>query len=99
MRRLSERVTRHHGFIVKTVAKGSSAWDMGLLGGDTIAIVNGQQIAVGGDIILSVDGLPIGPSGNIERIRGDLGAKPAGSPFTMKVLRAGKIVELTGKTQ
>ena len=86
-------------FLVRTVAKGSSAWDMGLLGGDTIAIINGQQIAVGGDIILSVNGLPIGPSGNIERIRSDLAARPAGSLFTMKVLRAGKVIELTGKTQ
>src|SRR5215470_14726693 len=87
------------GFLVRTVAKGSSAWDMGLLGSDTLATINGQQIAVGGDIILSVDGLPIGPAGNIDRIRDDLAAKPAGSPFTMKVLRAGKVIELSGKTQ
>jgi len=86
-------------FLVKTVAKGSSAWDMGLLGGETLATINGQQIAVGGDIILSVDGVPIGPAGNVDRIRNDLSAKPAGSPFSMKVLRAGKIVELHGKTQ
>jgi serine protease Do len=86
-------------FLVKTVAKDSSAWNMGLLGGETLATINGQQIAVGGDIILSVDGVPIGPAGNIDRIRNDLSAKPAGSPFSMKVLRAGKIVELYGKTQ
>ena len=81
------------------MAKGSSAWDMGLLGGETLATINGQQIAVGGDIILSVDGVPIGPAGNVDRIRNDLSAKPAGFPFSMKVLRAGKIVELHGKTQ
>ena len=86
-------------FLVKTVAKDSSAWNMGLLGGETIATINGQQIAVGGDIILSVDGVPIGAPGNIDRIRTDLSAKPPGSPFSMKVLRAGKIVELHGKTQ
>ena len=86
-------------FLVKTVAKGSSAWNMGLLGGETIASINGQQIAVGGDIILTVDGVPIGAPGNIDRIRDDLSAKPPGSPFSMKVLRAGKIVELHGKTQ
>jgi len=84
---------------VKTVAKGSSAWNMGLLGGETIASINGQQIAVGGDIILTVDGVPIGAPGNIDRIRNDLSAKPPGSSFSMKVLRAGKIVELHGKTQ
>jgi S1-C subfamily serine protease len=86
-------------FLVKTVAQGSSAWDMGLLGGDKIATIGGQQIAVGGDIILAVDGVPIGPDGNIEQIRNRLAAEPPGTSFKMKVLRAGKIIELTGKTQ
>ena len=85
-------------FLVKTVAQGSSAWDMGLLGGDKIATIGGQQIAVGGDIILAVDGVPIGPDGNIEQIRNRLAAEPPGTSFKMKVLRAGKIIELTGKT-
>jgi len=85
-------------FLVKTVAQGSSAWDMGLLGGDKIATIGGQQIAVGGDIILAVDGVSIGSDGNIEKIRNRLAAEPPGTPFKMKVLRAGKVVELTGKT-
>jgi len=87
------------GFLVKTVAQGSSAWDMGLQGGDKIATIGGQQIAVGGDIILSVDGLPVGSDDNVEKIRRRLASEPVGSAFTMKVLRAGKIVELTGKTR
>jgi serine protease Do len=87
------------GFLVKTVAQGSSAWDMGLQGGDKIATIGGQQIAVGGDIILSVDGLPVGSDDNVEKIRRRLASEPAGTPFKMKVLRAGKIIELSGKTQ
>jgi len=87
------------GFLVKTVAQGSSAWDMGVLGGDKIATIGGQQIAVGGDIILSVDGIAVGSADNIEKIRNRLAAEPPGSPFKMKVLRAGKVIELTGKTQ
>jgi len=86
-------------FLVKTVAQGSSAWDMGLLGGDTIATISGQQIAVGGDIILAVDGMALGSDDNIEKIRNRLAAEPPGTPFKMKVLRAGKVIELTGKTQ
>jgi serine protease Do len=86
------------GFLVKTVARGSSAWDMGLLGGDKIATISGQQIAVGGDIILSVDGIAVGSDDNIEKIRNRLAAEPPGTPFKMKVLRAGKLIELTGKT-
>ena len=87
------------GFLVKTVAQGSSGWDMGLLGGDKVATIGGQQIAVGGDIILSVDGIAVGSDDNIEKIRNRLAAEPPGTPFKMKVLRAGKVVELTGRTQ
>jgi serine protease Do len=87
------------GFLVKTVAQGSSAWNMGLLGGDKIATRGGQQIAVGGDVILSVDDLPIGSEDNVEKIRNRLAAEPPGTAFKMKVLRAGKIVVLVGKTQ
>jgi serine protease Do len=87
------------GFLVKTVAKGSPAWDIGLLGGNKIATIGGQQIAVGGDIILTVDGMGADPGDSVEKIRDTLAAKPPGSSFTVKVLRAGKIVELTGKTQ
>ena len=86
------------GFLVKTVAQGSSAWDMGLLGGDKIATIGGQQIAVGGDVILTVDGMPVGSEDNVEKIRRRLAAEPPGTPFKMKVVRAGKVVELTGKT-
>jgi S1-C subfamily serine protease len=87
------------GFLVKTVAQGSSAWDMGLQGGDKIATIGGQQIAVGGDVILSIDGMAVGSDDNVEKIRHKLAGSPQGTAFTMKVLRAGKIVELRGKTQ
>ena len=86
------------GYLVKTVAKGSPGWDMGLMGGDKIAIIAGEQIAVGGDIILSVEGLPVGQADDHEKIRDILTKKAPGAPFSMKILRAGKIVELTGKT-
>jgi len=87
------------GFLVKTVARGSSAWDMGLLGGDKIATIGGQEIAVGGDIILSVDGIPVGSDDNVGKIRNRLAAEPPGTTFRMKILRAGKVIELAGKTQ
>ena len=86
------------GFLVKTVAQGSTAWDMGLLGGDRIVTIGGQPIAVGGDIILSVDGIAVLSEDNIEKIRNRLAAASAGTPFKTRVLRAGKIMELTGKT-
>jgi serine protease Do len=85
------------GYLVKTVAKGSPCWDMGLLGGDKIAVIGGEQIAVGGDIILSVEGIPVGESDDHDRIRDILTKKSPGAPFSMKILRSGKVIELTGK--
>jgi serine protease Do len=72
------------GFLVKTVAEGSTAWNMGLMGGD---------------IILSVDGIPVTSEDNIEKIRTRLASAPLGTPFKMNVLRAGKVIELTGTSQ
>jgi hypothetical protein len=36
---------------------------------------------------------------NIEKIRNHLAGGAAGSPFKMSVLRAGKVIELTGVSQ
>ena len=85
-------------FLVKTVAQGTTAWDMGLQGGDRIVTIDGKEIAVGGDIILSVDGIPVVSEDNIEKIRNRLATAPPGTPFKVTALRAGKVIELTGKT-
>jgi S1-C subfamily serine protease len=87
------------GFLVKTVADGSMAWTMGVTGGDRIATINGQQVALGGDIILAVDGIPVVSEDSVETIRTRLARAPPGTPFKMSVLRAGKIIELTGTSQ
>jgi serine protease Do len=87
------------GFLVKTVAKDSIAWNMGLIGGDRIVTISGRDVALGGDVILSVDGIPVVSEDNIEKIRTRLAGLPAGTPCRMSVLRAGKILELTGTAQ
>jgi S1-C subfamily serine protease len=87
------------GFLVKTVAQNSIAWDMGLLGSDKIVSFHGHEIAVGGDIILTVSGIPVVSEDNIEKVRTTLAAAPPGSPFKMTVLRGGKVIELTGTAQ
>ncbi len=84
-------------FLVKTVAQDSMAWNMGLQGGDRIVTISGREIAVGGDIILSVDGIPVVSEDNIEKIRNRLAGAQWGTPFKMTVLRAGKVIDLTGK--
>ncbi len=56
-------------------------------------------MAVGGDIILSVEDIPVVSEANIEQIRTRLAGTAPGSPFKMTVLRAGKLIELTGTSQ
>ena len=87
------------GFLVKTVAQGSTAWNMGLLGGDRIVTIGGKEIALGGDIILSVDGHPRRVRGQHREDPQPAGRGAAGTPFKMSVLRAGKVLELTGTSQ
>jgi S1-C subfamily serine protease len=83
-------------FLVKTVAQGSLAWNMGLQGSDGMVTIAGQEVAAGGDIILSVDDIPLVSEDSIEQVRNRLAAAPPGTPFKMSVLRGGKLIELAG---
>jgi serine protease Do len=87
------------GFLVKTVAQGTTAATMGLQGADGIVTIAGKEIPVGGDIILSVEDIAVVSEDNIEAIRNRLASLAPGAPFKMRVLRAGKIVELTGTAE
>ena len=87
------------GFLVKTVAQGSLAWNMGLQGGDKIVTIAGKDVAVGGDIILAVDDIPVLSEENIEKLRNRLAGGAPGTPFKMSVLRAGRVIDLTGQLQ
>ena len=86
------------GFIVKTIAKGSPADAMGLRGATMIANLGGDQLPLGGDIILAVEGIKA-EAANLTKIRDLLSSKPAGSPYKVTVLRAGKVFDLSGKVQ
>jgi serine protease Do len=86
------------GFIVKTVAKGSPADDIGLRGATMIASLAGEQVPLGGDIILSVAGVPTSAA-NLLKIREALARAPSGESFTVTILRAGRVVELKGRVQ
>jgi serine protease Do len=87
------------GFLVKTVAQGSVASSMGLQEADGVVTIGGKDIPVGGDIILSVEDIAVVSEDNIEMIRNRLAGLAPGAPFKMSVLRAGKLVELTGTAE
>jgi serine protease Do len=85
------------GFLVRTVPKGSPAWEMGIQGGDRTATIDGHNIVVRGDIVLAIAGIAVKGAGDLPRIRETLGAMSVGQPFKASVLRAGQVIELTGR--
>jgi serine protease Do len=84
------------GYLVKSVAKGSPAAEVGLRGGSTLATIGGTQIVLGGDIILSIGGIPVKSAADLFKIRDLLAGLKPGAPLEAKVLRAGRVVDLTG---
>jgi S1-C subfamily serine protease len=85
------------GYLVKTVARGSPAWDMGIQGGDRVATVAGQELVVRGDIILTVGPHPVGAVEDFVKMRTWLAGLRRGQAITVRVLRAGHVVELSGR--
>ncbi len=84
------------GYLVKTVAKGSPAESLGIRGGRTTAVIEGEPVVVGGDIILRVDDIRMTTAADALRIRERLNTLPAGASITVRVFRSGRVVELTG---
>jgi len=89
---------RSTGFIVKTVAKDSPADRIGLRGSRMIVSIAGQDVPLGGDIVLSVEGIAASPA-NAAKIRDRLAGLAPGTPYKVSILRAGQVLELTGKIQ
>src|SRR5262249_47596264 len=82
-------------YIIKPVAKDSPAEQLGLRGATMMVNLGGDQVPLGGDILLTVEGMKA-EAANLTKIRDALSSKPAGSPYKVTVLRAGKVLELTG---
>ncbi len=85
-----------NGFAVKTVAAGSPAQVMGLRGSTRVVTIDGVEVPLGGDVILSVAGISMLPS-HAEALREFLAGLSTGAEFTVKILRAGQVIELTGR--
>jgi len=84
------------GYIVKNVAKGSPGEVIGLRGGTRVVVIDGQEWVLGGDIILEMQGIMAKPA-NMPKFREAMSRLNSGDPFSAKVLRGGRILELTGK--
>lgn len=82
------------GLLVQRVVINSPAFDMGLKGGNIIATINDKDILIGGDIILEVNNISLADEMAATKIRENLIALNKGDQVTIKILRAGKIIEL-----
>lgn len=91
-------VPQEAGLLVQRIAKGSPAELMGLRAGYTQATFSDREILVGGDIILNVAGYEIsGDGADFDKIHSRLSALRPGSKLIIKVLRGGKVVELSAE--
>ena len=85
------------GLLVMHAAEDSPGAQMGLRAGTVPAQVGGLNLTLGGDIILAVAGMPIEANAvNYRRIRDRLRRAEPGEQIPIVVLRAGRIVELSG---
>jgi len=82
------------GVLVQGVAARSPAEHLGLRGGAVRANIAGLEFVVGGDVVLEVMGISLVDENSEDHIRDSLRALEPGDEWSVKVLRAGEIVEL-----
>lgn len=83
------------GFLIERVAGGSPAARLGLRPGSFRVMIEGEAVLLGGDVVLEVAGVPIVDEGALEKIEPALARLAAGEFMNVKVLRAGRVVELS----
>ncbi len=86
-------VPQNSGLLVQRVVFGSTLYKMGLQGGDTEVIIDGQKLIIGGDIILAFNDIEFDLTDESLLELGELAKnlKPS-DPFEIKVLRNGAIM-------
>jgi len=83
------------GILVQGVASGSPASRLGLRAGMLEARVGGEKIIMGGDVILEIQGVCLHGEESYNKARERMSGLNWGDTLRMKVLRGGKIIELS----
>lgn len=84
------------GLLVQSVAEGSLGARLGLQEGKLSITVETQSMLIGGDVIVEILGQPLRPNAAIiQGLQRRLDQLRSGDTLTMKVLRAGQLVELS----
>lgn len=84
------------GFLVQKVVFLSPAGMMGIKGGDYKGTIEGQEIILGGDIILAIDDINFSAK-TLDTISDQFNSMKEGDSFTLKIMRRGKVMTLTGR--
>lgn len=82
-------------FLIEKVVFLSPGGMMGLQGGKYKAKIENQDLMLGGDFILAVEGVEFS-AGNLDRLSSIFDEFVEGDQITLKIFRAGKILELKG---
>ena len=85
------------GFLVTAVAKDSPSARAGVRAGHLKATISGQTYTLGGDIILQIAGITLATTADMVKMRAQLGALDSGASYQITLLRAGKVLTLTGR--
>ncbi|MGD9253413.1 MAG: trypsin-like peptidase domain-containing protein [Holophagae bacterium] len=88
-------VPQRMGILVEQVAAGSPAAALGIRPGTMTATIEGQNLTVGGDILLAINGILVGSPDFDRRIDSVIRSLSGDDRLTVRVLRAGEIVELS----
>ena len=87
-------IPQARGMLVEAVANHSLASHLGIKGGLVRATIADTELVLGGDIILAVQGVSLERSDAQEKISELIGGLKDGDKMTIRVLRAGEIIEL-----
>ena len=82
------------GLLIQEVGRGSAAEQAGLKGYRDVVLVGNERLGVGGDFITEVDGKAVTESDALTRA---IARKRPGDTITVKVFRAGKLLDVAVK--
>ncbi len=92
-------VPQDGGVLIMNVTKSSPAYFMGLKGGSIVAIIGGEELTIGGDILLELNDKKLDSPENILVALDSLNSLKPDDKYTFKVLRMGKIVDVSWKVK
>lgn len=86
-------VPQESGLLIQHVVRNSPAGKLGIKGGFRKALMNEEEIMLGGDIILQVDHITLTNEESVYKLWEYFNSDQSTVTYTIKVLRAGKIIE------